>query len=389
MMTKHSRLSSCTRRAALTLASGALMALMACGGGDPAAVAPAQIKTVLAAARGADPGLAAAWVSDDAVVLAVDGKTRSSGGVPLATDMWFHIGSNLKAMVAMALAVQVEQGKLRWNSTLAEVFPELAPAMLPAYRGVTIENLLSHRGGFVELLSASELTIIPVFEGDSASQRLRFVAWATSVPPLGTPGQTFRYSNAGYGIAGAVLERITGQAFEAAMADTLFKPLGLRYAFAYPPQLAGTQPSGHEVDAVGTALVEVDLTEPLYTPPVYLFAAGHLSMPLADYARFAQIQLRGLRGKPVLLKAETFKKLHTSLGPIPDTNLGYASGWVTEPSADNTTLYWSVGQLIGFTATVMVSPNADRATVLLANFNDGLRPGVMDTTARKLLALKP
>jgi CubicO group peptidase (beta-lactamase class C family) len=388
-MTQHTGLSSWNRRAALTLASGALLTLMACGGGDPAAVAPAQIKAVLAAARGADPGLAAAWISDDAVVMATDGKTRASGGVPLSTDMWFHIGSNLKAMVAMALAVQVEQGKLRWNSTLAQVYPELATNMLPVYRGITIENLLSHRAGFVELLSASELEIVPVFDGDSSSRRLQFVAWATSVAPLGTPGQTFRYSNAGYGIAGAVLERITGKTFETAMADTLFKPLNLRYAFAYPPQLAGTQPSGHEVDAAGTALVEVDLTDPLYTPPVYLFAAGHLSMPLADYARFAQIQLRGLRGNPMLLKAETFKKLHMSLGAITDTNLGYASGWVVEPSAGNTSLYWSVGQLIGFTATIMVSPDTDRATVLMANFNDGLRPGVMDATARKLLALKP
>lgn len=388
-MTKHTGLTCWTRRAALALASGSLMSLMACGGGDPPAVAPAQVKAVLAAARGTDPGLAAAWISDDAVVLATDGKTRANGGAPLATDMWFHIGSNLKAMVAMALAVQVERGQLRWNSTLAEVFPELAPAMLPAYRGVTIENMLSHRAGFVELLSAPELAVIPAFNGDASSQRLQFVAWATSVPPLGTPGQTFRYSNSGYGVAGAVLERISGKAFEIAMADTLFKPLGLRHAFAYPPQLVGTQPSGHEVDAAGTALAEVDLTDPLYTPPVYLFAAGHLSMPLADYARFAQIQLRGLRGKPVLLKAETYKKLHTSLGLDPDLNLGYASGWVVEPQGGNANLSWHVGQLIGFSATIMVSPDADRATVLMANFNDGLRPGVMDATARKLLALRP
>jgi CubicO group peptidase (beta-lactamase class C family) len=388
-MMKQSLLSFWTRRAAWAFLSGALLTLIACGGGDPSAVQPAQIRSVLNTARDADPGLAAAWISEDAVVLAADGKTRLGGGTPLATDMWFHIGSNLKAMVAMALAAQVEQGKPRWNSTLAEVFPELVAGMLPAYRGVTIENLLSHRGGFVELLSAPELAVVPVFDGDASSQRRQFVAWATSVPPLGTPGQTFLYSNAGYGIAGAVLERITGKAFETAMADTLFTPLGLRHAFAYPPQVTANQPSGHEVAPSGTALGEVDLTDPLYTPPVYMFPAGHLSMPLPDYARFAQIQLRGLRGKPTLLKAETFKKLHTSLGLYPDLNLDYASGWVVEPVSGNATLSWHVGQLIGFTATIMVNPSADRAAVLLANFNDGLRPSVMDTTARKLLALKP
>ena len=379
-----------TRRAALTTALAALLSLAACGGGgDAPAVRSSQIKTVLSEARGSDPGLAAAWVSDSAIVLAADGNTRQAGKLPLSTEMWFHLGSNLKAMVAMALAVQVERGKLRWNSTLAELFPDLAMGMLPAYRSVTVENLLSHRAGFVQLLSAPELGVVPAFSGDAKSQRLQFVAWATSVAPLATPGQAFFYSNAGYGVAGAVLERITGKASEDAMAETLFKPLGLRYAFVYPAQVTGVQPTGHEVDAAGIALEAVDLTDPLYTPPIYLYAAGHLSMPLADYARFAQIQLRGLTGKPTLLTAETFKKLHTSFGIDPDIKLGYAMGWVVEPAAGNTTLSWHVGQLIGFTATIMVSPAADRAVVLLANYNDGLRPGVMDRTARRLLALKP
>jgi D-alanyl-D-alanine carboxypeptidase len=390
LMMKQNPFSSWTRVTTSALAFVLATGLTACGGGDSPAVQTTQIKSVLTAARATDPGLAAAWVSDDAVVLAVDGNTRLGGNVPLTTDMWFHIGSNFKAMLAMAFAVQIEQGKLRWNSTLAEVFPDLAAGMLPAYRAVTIENLLSHRGGFVELLSGPELEVIPPFEGNASSQRLQFVAWATSVQPLGTPGQTFLYSNAGYGVAGAVLERITGKTFEAAMDDTLFKPLGLRHAFAYPSQLTGTQPSGHELGASGAALVEVNLSDALYTPPVYLFAAGHLSMPLADYARFAQIQLRGLRGQPTLIKAETFKKLHTSLGLMrPDINLGYALGWVVEPVSSSANLSWSVGQLIGFTATIMVNPSANRATVLIANFNDALRPAMMDTTARQLMALKP
>jgi D-alanyl-D-alanine carboxypeptidase len=206
-------------------------------------------------------------------------------------------------MLAMALATQVEQGKLRWNSTLAEIFPELAAGMLPAYRTVTVEQLVSHRAGFVELLVASELGVVPAFEGDPTQQRLQFVAWATSVPPLDPPGQTFRYSNGGYAVAGAVLTRVTGLNFEKAMADTLFSPLGLSYAFAYPPQREGVQPAGHEVDDAGKALTVVDLNDPRYTPPVYLYAAGHLSMPLSDFARFAQIQLRGLRGKPTLISA--------------------------------------------------------------------------------------
>ena len=86
---------------------------------------------MLKQARGADPGLAAAWISDSELVLATDGQTQLAGNVPLANEMWFHIGSNLKAMVAMALAVQVEQGTLRWSSTWLRSFPTWRQACCP------------------------------------------------------------------------------------------------------------------------------------------------------------------------------------------------------------------------------------------------------------------
>ena len=48
---------------------------------------------------------------------------------------------------ATSIMILVEQGKLRWDSTIAEVFPELAPTMHEGYRGVTLEQLLTHTGG--------------------------------------------------------------------------------------------------------------------------------------------------------------------------------------------------------------------------------------------------
>ncbi|MBC7940405.1 MAG: hypothetical protein H7Z19_11675 [Chitinophagaceae bacterium] len=59
-----------------------------------------------------------------------------------------------------------------------------------------------------------------------------------------------------------------------------------------------------------------------------------------------------------------------------------------ERQTGNATLWWCIGQLIGFTATIMVGPGTNRAVVLVANYNDGLRPGLMDRTARQLLSLK-
>src|SRR3954454_10886807 len=68
----------------------------------------------------------------------------------------FHIGSDTKAMTALIAAMLVEAGKIRWTSTVGEVFPELAATMDPAVKGVTLEQLLSHISGIPSDTDAGE-----------------------------------------------------------------------------------------------------------------------------------------------------------------------------------------------------------------------------------------
>ena len=63
-------------------------------------------------------------------------------------DAW-HIGSDAKAMTATLAARLVEQGKIRWDTSLAEGLPELAGAMHEAHKPVTLRQLLGHRGGVI------------------------------------------------------------------------------------------------------------------------------------------------------------------------------------------------------------------------------------------------
>ena len=66
---------------------------------------------------------------------------------PVTTNDIFHIGSDTKSMTATLAAMLIEEGKLNWNTTIADVFPELKGKMDKQYETVTVEQLLTHRGG--------------------------------------------------------------------------------------------------------------------------------------------------------------------------------------------------------------------------------------------------
>jgi CubicO group peptidase (beta-lactamase class C family) len=75
------------------------------------------------------------------------GIRRAGAEIPVTINDRFHLDSDTKAMTALLAAMLVDEGKLRWDSTVAQVFPELAPNMNPGLRGVTLEQLLSHTSG--------------------------------------------------------------------------------------------------------------------------------------------------------------------------------------------------------------------------------------------------
>lgn len=67
----------------------------------------------------------------------------------------FHAGSITKSMTATLAALIVESGKIQWNTTIQDVFGKTEAEIHPNYRSVTLEQLLSHRGGALSNLRAS------------------------------------------------------------------------------------------------------------------------------------------------------------------------------------------------------------------------------------------
>jgi D-alanyl-D-alanine carboxypeptidase len=389
-----SALSSNRRQAVLSL--GSVFLLQACGGGkDPlptdqvSGIKPEQIKAVLANARGTAPGLAGGVISDSAIVLAADGKRSSNAPALLSTDNWLHLGSNSKSLTAMAVAVQVEQGKLKWTDTLATLFPELAPSMRPEYRQRTLLDVLAFRAGFMPMLQWAEYEQVPISTLTLPEQRLEFARWLLAQTPVNVPGSTTEYCNPSYVLAGTIIERASGKAFEQTMQDTVLAPLGLRGKYGLPQTVGADQPAAHLQTSPGV-FEPVDPDSPVVlVVPTYLNSAGLLCMPVSDYARYAQIHLQALRGKPTLLKADTFKVLHTAPGKIPGSDFGLALGWGVLTQGGKTT-YEFTGSIDVMSAYIKIVPGDNRAVIVLNNYDAADKLDTLFTqSSAQLLALKP
>ncbi len=115
-----------------------------------ATTTPADMTQALEAIRKKHdlPGLAAVVVKDGRICDRVAVGVRKWGDpTPVTTNDVFHIGSCTKSMTATLTAMLIEEGKLHWDTTIADVFPELKDRIDKQYKTVTVEQLLHHRGG--------------------------------------------------------------------------------------------------------------------------------------------------------------------------------------------------------------------------------------------------
>ncbi len=236
---------------------------------------------------------------------------------PVTTNDVFHLGSCTKSMTATLAALLIEEGKLRWDTTIAEVFPELKDKMNPQYAAVTVEQLLEHRGGVPGAPPGAAWKRAWEQQGTPTQQRREFIEAVLAAPPEAKPGTRMIYSNQGYAIAGAMLERLAGRPWETLITERLFKPLRMNSAGFGPPGTLGEvdQPWGH-VRRLGVILPIQEDNPPAIAP------AGRVHCSLDDLARFVAFHLGC--GQPAdLLKPETVRRLHT-----PPSGGDYACGWV-------------------------------------------------------------
>ena len=314
------------------------------------------------------PALAAVVVKDGQICDRVAvGLRRVDGSAPLTTNDVFHIGSCTKSMTATLTAMLIENGKLNWNTTIAEIFPELKGKMDKQYEPVTVEQLLQHRGGVPGEPPADAWAEAWKENGTPAQQRRKFIEAVLSRPPAAAPGTKMIYSNQGYAIVGAMLEKISGTNFEALMTEKLFRPLHMDSAGFGPPGTKDQtdQPWGHVKRLLMTLPVQAD------NPPA-IASAGRVHCSLDDLARYAIFHLQR-NATNSLLKPETLARLHASPA---DTNFAtpmenYACGWVNlQRGWGGGTVWWHNGSNTMWYIVMWLAPEKNFAVIAATNIYD-------------------
>ncbi len=276
------------------------------------------------------PAMAAAVVDTNGIVaIGVAGERRSGSEAEVTLEDQWHIGSSAKSMTATLVAILVEEGLISWETTLAHAFPDLERTMHPDWRAVTVEQLLTHRGGAPSNLIDRYPKLwerLVSQEGSPIEQRRALVEEVTRHPPEVQLGKQYEYSNAGYAIAGAMAEAVTETAWEDLMRTRLFSPLGMTSAgFGAPVDTTSLdQPRGH--DKRGQPVEP----GPDADNPPGIGPAGTVHLTVEDWAKYATFHLRGAGGKADMLDPETFERLHRPYG---NANPLYAMGWEVSDEA--------------------------------------------------------
>jgi CubicO group peptidase (beta-lactamase class C family) len=234
--------------------------------------------------------------------------------------------------------------------------------MEPQWAAVTLEQLLTHRAGAPAEPPPNLWRNAWTQQGTPTEQRLQFVRGLLLRRPDPAPGTAFVYSNQGYAIAGAMLERVTGQPWETLMTTLLFPARVMPNAGFGAPASVGKvdQPWGHALEA--GKLVPVPPGPKADNPPA-IGPAGTVHCTIEELARYAAWHARGERTGTATLKKESFIKLHTA----PEGG-EYAMGWVVaeRPWAGGKAL-WHNGSNTMFYAVMWLAPAKDAAFVAATN----------------------
>jgi CubicO group peptidase (beta-lactamase class C family) len=252
--------------------------------------------------------------------------------LPMEKDTLFRMASNTKPVVATAVMILQQDGKLKVGDRAGEYLPSF-----DTYRSreITIAELLSHTSG---------LRIGPIFypfdkAGPPTLQGA--VAKFGEEGPVETPGATFSYSNAGFNTLGAIIEKVSGLPLEAFLKARIYDPLGMTDSLNHedPAKLArmATVYRGTQVDG------KVEWTQGFVPddPPDFpvIRASGGLISTAMDYGRFLQMFLNGgVYGGARVLTPESIAAMtapHADAGK--DGAYGY--GWFVGAGG----VYWHSG----------------------------------------------
>jgi CubicO group peptidase (beta-lactamase class C family) len=262
-----------------SLAAGCLLVAAATSGQrtDPRFDALAA----LAEARMAEyhvPGVALGIVENGVVTIRGLGVTSVEDPLPVTAHTVFPIASISKTFAATAMMRLVEQGKVELRAPVRNYLPDFRVQDEAVSRSVTVWHLLTHTSGWEGQVSGP----------DRGEDTLRNFVATTMVDlmQVAPPGAAWSYNNAGFSVAGRVIESVTGTSINRAMRDLVFTPLGLTHAGTTAGEFISQRFAlGHNVRGDGPPTLQRPFS------PSTSVTAGGVGVCMTDLLTYAQFHL--------------------------------------------------------------------------------------------------
>ena len=275
--------------------------------------------------------------------------------VAVDTGTRFSIGSVTKEFVAALALLMQEDGRLNVHDTLSKWYPKLTRS-----REITLIDLINHVSGYRDYYpldyvdrEMSKPTTAEHIMGKYAMMPLDF-----------DPGTRWSYSNTGYTILGAVLERVGGKPLSALLEEKIFRPLGMQQTLYEP-----TNPPRAASGFVSWALGDMQIAE--LEGRGWIGAPGGIWSTASDIARWDLALMRPGFLTPAS-RAVMFGERMLRDG-IPT---GYAAG-LSVTQDGGRTIYSHGGATSGFSATNIFIPGDTAAVVILSNTDQNVGGGAL------------
>jgi CubicO group peptidase (beta-lactamase class C family) len=346
----------CARRALCALFAIAFLTAPAARAADSNADLGRYADQLLSRAYPAgEPGAAVLIAKDGQILLRKGyGMANLELGVPMRPDMVFEIASVTKQFTAAAILLLEERGKLSVNDDLTKYLPDY-----PTHgRKITIDHLLNHMSGIPEVTALPEWW--PRRREDLTTSQL--IDLFKNKPLDFNPGEKQAYSNSGYILLGAILEKVSGKTYEDFIEQEIFAPLGMkRSRYGHQDEVVPDRAAGYDVGEEGYKVAE-------YISLNQAYAAGGLLSTVDDLALWAQA-LTSER----LLKAKSLERMTTppKLTSGEATSYAYGQGVVDE---NGTRIFEHGGGIPGFNSELLRSPDQRLLVIILTN-TFGHEPG--------------
>lgn len=305
------------------------------------------------------PGVALGIVHNGTVSMRGLGVTNVEDSIPVNAHTVFPIASISKTFAATAMMRLVEQGKVDLRATVRTYLPDFRVRDEAVSRDVTVWHLLTHLGGWEGQVSGP----------DRGSETLKtFMGTITDLMQVAPPGAAWSYNNAGFSIAGRVIEQVTGASINRAIRDLVFQPLGLEHA--------GTTAGDFIVNRFAAGHTTRDGKTTLNRPfsPSVSVTAGGVGLCMTDllaYARFHMGDGTAPDGQRVL-KRESLEQLRTPQARKQANDDDIGLGWHLRSVGPIRTASHG-GTLGGHILLLEIVPEQGFAIAILTNSNTGWR----------------